>query len=165
MLKHFLFAFDFHVPYMITIIYWLFVSLKQDLLQILLPQPLQLITSPLHFLGVSYVVATRKMASLELRSDSCACLNFLLPTLSKTVFFVDTVSLQVVSALFVRCFFLWTVMSVNLHIYGAQGNILWWSYANYKSKSVWFSVAPVHHCTPLYMYDYEEKRKDTIVPW
>jgi len=29
----------------------------QDLLQILLPQPLQLITSPLHFLGVSYVVA------------------------------------------------------------------------------------------------------------
>lgn len=29
----------------------------QDLLQILLPQPLQLITSPLHFLGVSYVAA------------------------------------------------------------------------------------------------------------
>lgn len=54
----------------------LFCSWKQDLLQILLPQPLQLITSPLHFLGVSYVVATRKMARLELRSVSCACLEF-----------------------------------------------------------------------------------------
>eukprot|EP00435_Cladocopium_sp_Y103_P009112 s248_g2.t1 len=32
-------------------------SVAGDLLQILLPQPLQLITSPLHFLGVSYVAA------------------------------------------------------------------------------------------------------------
>jgi len=38
----------------------------QDLLQILLPQPLQLITSPLHFLGVSYVAAATAHRQLSL---------------------------------------------------------------------------------------------------
>lgn len=99
-----------HAKLCIHLFYFFFVAGKQDLLQILLPQPLQLITSPLHFLGVSYVVATRKMASLELCSDSCACLEFVAKIIQNCFFFVDTVSLKVVSALFVRCFFLWTVM-------------------------------------------------------
>ena len=38
----------------------------QDWLQIFLPQPLQLITSPLHFLGVSYVAASTRHLQLSL---------------------------------------------------------------------------------------------------
>lgn len=38
----------------------------QDWLQILLPQPLQLITSPLHFLGVSYVAASTRHLQLSM---------------------------------------------------------------------------------------------------
>ena len=72
----------------------------------------------------------------------CACLEFV-ASIIQNWFFVDTdtVSLKVASLLLVRfrkIFFLWTAMPVNLHVYGAQGNILWWSSLNYKPKSLWF---------------------------